>query len=46
MRFMYVDMKIVVGETYVISLNLSFFSYFIVFGFNFVLFMCNYIFVY
>ena len=37
--------KIVVGETYVISLNFVFSSYFIVFGFNFVLYMCNYIFV-
>ena len=32
-------LKIVVGETYVISLNLTFFFYFIVFGFNFVLFV-------
>ena len=45
MKFMYVDKKIVVDEIYVISLNLAFFSYFIVFGFNFLLFMCNYIFV-
>ena len=37
--------KIVVGETYVISLNIVFFFYFIVFGFNLVLFMCNFIFV-
>ena len=36
--------KIIVGKTYVISLNLTFFSYFIVFGFN-LCYLCNYIFI-
>ena len=36
--------KIAIGETYVISLNLTFLSYFIVFGIN-LCYLCNYIFV-